>query len=60
MKSDLYDFPAKLVVETEKAWILDVGLDENVSIPKSVSEFDGETLTLPERWVVEKGMESLV
>ena len=60
MKSDLHDFKAKLVHETPKAWLLDVGLDEPVWIPKGAGEFDGEELTIPERLVIEKGMENLV
>ena len=60
MKSNLYDFEAKLVHETPKAWLLDVGLDKNVWIPKSAGEFDGQTLTIPEGLVIEKGMENLV
>lgn len=60
MRSNLYDFPAKLVHETEKAWLLDVGLDKSVWIPKEAGEFDGETLTIPEGLAIEKGMENLV
>ena len=60
MRSNLVDIEARLVHETPKAWRLDVGLDEHVWIPKSVGEFDGETLTIPEPIAIEKGMENLV
>jgi hypothetical protein len=56
VRSDLIDIEARLVRETEKAWLLDVGGDESVWVPKSVAEFDGETVTLPERMAQEKGM----
>lgn len=60
MKSNLHDFKVKLVHETQKAWLLEVGLSKPVWIPKEGGEFDGETLTIPEGLVIEKGMENLV
>lgn len=56
MKSNLIDIEARLVHETEKAWLLDIGEDKPVWIPKSAAEFDGETLTLPEPLAEEKGL----
>ncbi len=56
MKSNLVDIPARLIVETEKAWKLDTGDKTPVWIAKSTAEFDGETLTLPEPLAVEKGL----
>ncbi len=56
MKSDLIDLPARLVHETEKAWLLDFGEAKPVWIPKSAAEFDGKELTLPEPLALEKGL----
>jgi len=56
MKSNLIDIEARLIHETERAWLLDTGGDENTWIPKSAAEFDGETLTLPEPLALEKGL----
>jgi hypothetical protein len=56
MRSNVIDVEARLVHETEKAWLLDVGNDEPVWVPKSVAEFDGKEVTLPERLAKEKGM----
>ena len=56
MKSDLIDIPARLVHETELAWLLDTGDKKPVWIPKSACEFDVETLTLPKRAALEKGL----
>jgi hypothetical protein len=56
MKSNLIDIPARLVHETDRAWLLDTGEDKPVWIPKSAAEFDGETLTLPEPLALEKGL----
>lgn len=56
MKSDLIDIEARLVHETEKAWLLDTGEDKPVWIPKSAAWFDGETLTLREHLAEEKGL----
>lgn len=56
MKSNLIDLPARLVHQTEKAWLLDTGEKKPVWIAKSAAEFDGETLTLPEPLALEKGL----
>ena len=54
MKSDLVDIEARLVHETKKALLLDVGNDDPVWFPKSSCEFDGKMLTLPECLAIEK------
>lgn len=57
----LYDFPAKQVAETDKALLLKVDADmDPVWLPKSQVEFDGETVTIPEGLVIEKGLDNLV
>ena len=57
MKSNLIDIEARLVHQTEKAWLLDInGDDEPVWIPKSAAEFDDGVLTLPEPLALEKGL----
>lgn len=56
MKSNLIDIEARLVHETEKAWLLDTGEDKPTWVAKSVAEFDGETLTIPEPIAQEKGL----
>lgn len=55
----LYDIPAKLVHETGAAWKLDVGLPDPIWVPKASVEFDGVTLTIPERLAIEKGLDNL-
>lgn len=62
MKSNLLDIPARLVVETEKARKFDVGLKDQVWLPKSQHEWDESEgiITLPEDVAIEKGMENLV
>lgn len=56
MRSNLIDIEARLVHETDKAWLLDVGNEKPVWVPKSAAEFDGETLTMPEPLAMEKGL----
>ena len=56
MKSNLIDLPARLVHETEAAWLLDTGDKKPTWIPKASAEFDGETLTLPEPLALNKGL----
>ena len=56
MKSNLIDIPARLIHETEKAWLLTTDDTNKVWIAKSAAEFDGETLTLPEPLALEKGL----
>lgn len=57
-KSNLIDIDAKYVHDTPKAWLLDVGQDEPVWIPKSLCEFDRHdgVLTLAENVAIEKGL----
>lgn len=52
----MIDIPARLVHETELAWLLDTGDSEPVWLPKSAVEFDGLTLTLPKYLAIEKGL----
>ena len=53
----LYDFAAILKHETEKAVLLDCGLEESVWFPKSVIQDNGDgTWTVPERFAIEKGL----
>lgn len=58
MRSNLIEIEARLVHETDKAWLLDTGEDEPTWLPKSACEFDeGEgTLTLPRPLAEEKGL----
>ena len=56
MRSNLIDIEARLVHETEKAWLLEFGNAKPVGVPKSAAEFDGETLTIPEPLAVERGL----
>lgn len=55
MKSDLVDIPARLIHETELAWLLLTAGMPATWIPKSACDFDGETLTLPEALAIDKG-----
>lgn len=54
MKSNLIDIEARLVHETDKAWLLDTGDEDPTWLPKSTCEFDGETLTIAEPMAIEK------
>jgi hypothetical protein len=56
MRSNLIDIEARKVHETEKAWLLDVGNEKPVWIPKAAAEFDGQTLTIPEPLATDKGL----
>jgi RNase P/RNase MRP subunit p29 len=55
-KSNLIDIEARIVHETEKAWLLDTGEKKPTWVPKSSAEFDGTTLTIPEPLALEKGL----
>lgn len=61
-KSDLYEFSAILVHETEKAILINHGKSEPTWIPKSMCEFeensDGKTITvtLKQSLAEEKGI----
>lgn len=55
--SDLFDFSATVVRESEKAWQLDVGEANPVWMPKSLVEDNGDgTFTAPEWLCKEKGI----
>ena len=56
MKSNLIDLPARLIHETEKAWLLSTDGDNKVWIPKSAAEFEDGVLTMPEPLALEKGL----
>lgn len=56
MRSDLVDLEARLIHETEKAWLLETENEPSIWIAKSLGEFDGETLTIPKRIAQEKGL----
>ncbi|MCR9236187.1 MAG: hypothetical protein NXI17_05905 [Alphaproteobacteria bacterium] len=56
MKTKLTDIEARLVHETDDAWLLDTGGEETVWVPKSMAEFDGETLVLSEHAAINKGL----
>jgi hypothetical protein len=58
MRSNLIEIAARLVHETERAWLLDTGGKANTWLPKSACEFDQATgmLTLPEPLAQEKGL----
>ncbi len=56
MKSYVIDLDARLVHETEKAWLLDFGEDKPVWVAKSIAEFDGSVCTLPQKIAEEKGL----
>jgi hypothetical protein len=57
-RSDLVDIACVIIHETERAWLVDAGTDDNVWIPKSVGEWDptDSTMAMPERWAKEKGL----
>ena len=53
----LCDIEAKVVRETRDAWLLDVGNDKPVWVPKSkVEDNQDGTFTLPEWLAIEKGI----
>jgi hypothetical protein len=56
VKSNLIDIEAYLVHETEKAWLLEMGDNKPVWVPKSGAEFNGTTLTIPEPLALQKGL----
>lgn len=59
MKSNLVDVACIIRHETERAWLVDVGEEKPVWIPKSQAEIDeahGTILTLPEWLAREKGL----
>ena len=58
MAERLVDLDARLVHETEKAWLLDTGKGEPTWLPKSACEFDQTdgVLTLPQALAEEKGL----
>lgn len=58
MPSRLVDIQARLVHQTEKAWLLDTGNGGPTWLPKSACEFDEDdgVLTLPQPLAEEKGL----
>lgn len=62
MRSDLIDITVMIERETEKAWGLNNGTGPMIWVPKSMSEVDDRkpnglaTMTLPERFAIEKGL----
>lgn len=58
MRSNLIEIEARLVHETEKAWLLDTGDDKPTWVPKSMAEFDEDAgvLTIPQPAAEEKGL----
>jgi hypothetical protein len=60
MKSNLVDIPAKLVHQTEKAFLFDFGLKENIWLPKSQCEWDGKEVTMTEDLAADKGLDNLI
>lgn len=53
----LVDVDAKIVHQTPSAYLLDVGNDEPVWVPKSqVEDNEDGTFTMPERLAIEKGI----
>lgn len=56
-RSDLIDIAATLVHQTDKAVLLDAGMEEPAWLPKSQVEDNGDgTWTMPERLAHEKGL----
>lgn len=57
-RSDLVDVDGKLIHETEKAYLIDVGQLFRHWVPKSVCEYDEDagTFTMPEAIAKEKGL----
>jgi hypothetical protein len=53
----LIDLEAKLIHETDKAWLLGIN-GEEVWLPKSLVEYDvqDKVVTLPERVAMDKGL----
>lgn len=57
VKSELVDLPAKVLIDGDKAYRLDVGGDVPIWVPKSQCEVnDDGTVTMP-RWLAkERGL----
>lgn len=59
MKSDLIDIACIIRHETQRAWLIDVGNEKPVWVPKSQAEIDedkGTIITMPEWLAKEKGL----
>lgn len=53
-QNELYDFDAVVRHETGDAFLLDVGKESNIWLPKSLTQDNGDgTFTVP-RWFAEK------
>jgi hypothetical protein len=57
-RSDIIDIACVIIHETERAWLIDAGTDDNVWIPKSIGEHDptDDTIAMPEWLAIEKGL----
>ena len=63
-RDKLVDVPVRVLRQTEKAWLVESSRGDEVWVPKSVCELDADTprsdlpcdgtITLPERWAIEK------
>lgn len=56
--SDIVDIACTIIHQTDAAWLIDAGTDDDVWIPKSVGEYDETTRTMamPESWAQRKGL----
>ncbi len=55
---ELVDIACIIVAETERAWKIDHGGDEECWVPKSQCEWDSETktMTMPQWLAIDKGI----
>lgn len=57
MSNEMTEVDARLIRETEMAFLIDDGSGEQVWIPKSLTVYDGgSTFTIPEWLAIEKGL----
>ena len=58
----IVDIKAKLVHQTDKAFLFDFGLDDKVWIPKSQCEWDpsDQTVAMEEETAIDKGLDNLI
>lgn len=54
-KSDIIDIYCDVLLETEKAILVENG-NNKVWLPKSMVEFEDDTVTLPEWLAIDKGL----
>lgn len=56
-RAHLVDIPVTIKHQTAKAWLVySHNTGKQAWVPKSVSEYDGEVLTIPEIMAEEKGL----